>query len=186
MAKVLVPLADGCEEMEATVIIDILRRAGWEVTSAGISGTVVTASRGVRLIPDAAWDDIDPATFDVLALPGGGPGSEALAADSRVLDTVRAFAGEQKLVAAICAAPLALQAAGVLEGRTATCHPGVRSDLTVPTVSDARVVVDGMIVTSQAPGTAFEFALALVELIDGRPAADRIAEGLILPEGLRS
>lgn len=180
MTRALVPLADGCEEMEAVIIIDVLRRAKWDVVAAGVTGPVITASRGVSLVPDVAWSDIVPDSFDVLVLPGGGPGTDNLKACHTVLDAVRSFVAKDKLVGAICAGPLVLQAAGVLANRRATCHPSVRDKL-VTDSRDDRVVVDGNLVTSQAPGTAFEFSLTLVRLVDGEAAAEAVAAGLVLP-----
>ena len=181
MARVLVPLADGVEEIEAVIIVDVLRRAQWDVVAAGLKPGPVTASRGVQLLPDATWSDALPDSFDVLLLPGGSEGTANLSSDDRVLASIRRFVVEGKLVGAICAAPLALQAAGVLDGRRATCHPGVRAELTAPDASDERVVIDGRIITSQGPGTAFEFALAVIEAMDGSVAANKIAAGLVLP-----
>jgi protein deglycase len=178
MARVLVPLIDGVEEMEAVIVIDVLRRAGWDVVSAGVGGPVVTASRGVKLVPDAAWNDVDPAGFDALMIPGGR-GARALAAEARVLDAVRAFRRAGKWVGAICAGPLVLQAAGVLEGVPATCHPSVAGELAGER-SRERVVAHDRILTSQGPGTAFEFALALIRAIDGEAAADAVAGPMVL------
>lgn len=183
MARALVPLADGVEEMEAVIIIDTLRRAKWEVVSASVpkaGGAEIVGSRGVKLLPDTEWHSIDPGSFDVLVLPGGSEGTRALSSDKSVLETVRSFVRAQKPVAAICAAPLVLQSAGVLNGRKATCHPAVREELTSARVQDERVVIDGQIVTSRGPGTAFEFALAIIRLVDGSDAADTVAEGLVL------
>jgi 4-methyl-5(b-hydroxyethyl)-thiazole monophosphate biosynthesis len=181
MAKVLVPLAHGAEEMEAVIIVDVFRRAGWNAVLAATAGRTVEASRGVKIVADAGWDDVQLDSFDLLVLPGGNGGTESLRADSRVLDAIRAFEAAGKLVCAICAGPLVLQEAGVLAGRKATCHPGARSELTVPDISDERVVIDRGIVTSQAPGTAFEFALAIVRLVDGAEVAEKVAAGLVLP-----
>ena len=181
MIKALVPLANGVEEMEAVIVIDVLRRARWDVVSAGLTRGNITASRGVKLVADADWREINPMEFDVLVLPGGREGARALSTDPGVQDTIRSFVQAGKWVAAICAGPLALQTAGVLRGRRATCHPAVRDELTEARRVDDRVAVDGRLVTSQGPGTAFEFALALVRLVDGPAAADAIAPGLVLP-----
>ena len=182
MTKVLVPLADGVEEMEAVILVDALRRVGWDVVTASVKegGGAVCASRQVRLLPDAAWSEIEPGSFDLLAIPGGGPGTDVLRSDKRVLDAVCRFAADGKWVAAICAGPLVLQAAGILDGRTATSHPAVRDGLTGCRTSDERVVVDGRLVTSQGPGTAFELAVALVRLVDGAERADALAAELLL------
>ena len=182
MTSALVPLADGCEEMEAVILIDVLRRAGWEVVAAGLASGPVTGSRGVRLVADADWAEVEPTAFDVLVLPGGGPGTERLRADRRVLDALRAHHAAGRIVAAICAAPLVLQAAGLLDGKEATCHPGVADALTRARHVDRPVVWTGHIATSQGPGTAFAFALALVERIDGPDAARRIAREMVLPD----
>lgn len=181
MTHVLIPLADGCEEMEAVILIDTFRRAGWEVTAAGLKPGEVRASRGVRLIPDALWDEIDPGAFDMLVLPGGGGGTENLKKDRRVLEAVRSFQQAGKLVAAVCAGPLVLQEAGILEGRKATCHPSVAAQLTVPTRLPERVVIDRGVITSQGPGTSFEFALAIVAMVEGQARADAIGAALVLP-----
>ena len=179
MPSVLVPLADGVEEMEAVIIIDVLRRAGWAVTAVGMEDATVAGSRGVKLEPDAVWAQVKPASFDILILPGGGPGTERLCAHKPLLATIVEFARARKWLGAICAGPLVLQAAGVLKGRRATCHPAVADKLTDPERSGELGVVDDRIVTSQGPGTAFDFALTFVRLIDGEQAADEIAHAMV-------
>ena len=182
MASVLIPLANGVEEMEAVILIDVLRRAQWSVVAAGMDVKTVACSRGVQLIADVAWPDIDPTAFDVLLIPGGRGGVDALCADTRILDTVRSFVADGKLVGAICAGPLVLQQAGVLTGLTVTCHPGVRDELDATVhYTNERVLIDGGVATSQGPGTAFEFALELIRRLDGNKAADTVADGLIFP-----
>lgn len=179
MTKVLIPLADGVEEMEAVISIDMFRRAGWDVVSAGMTGEVVKASRGVKLLSDKPWTDITHASFDILVLPGGAKGAEFLASSEEVLSVVRDFVTAGKIVAAICAAPLVLQAAGVLSGRKATCHPAVSNELNVAVLSNDPVVIDGRIVTSRGAGTAFEFSLAIIEMVDGRSRAESVAAGIV-------
>lgn len=180
MTKALVPLADGCEEMEAVIIIDILRRAGWEVCVAALKPGTVTASRGVKLVADTLWDKVDPLSFDLIVLPGGAQGTENLRSDVRVVGALRAMAQRGKITAAVCAAPLVLQEAGLLAGKKATCHPGVVSKFSAtPRVND-RVAIDGRIVTSQGAGTTFEFALALVAMVDGAAKADEISRAIVL------
>lgn len=179
MPNVLVPIANGVEEMEAVIIIDVLRRAQWTVTAAGVDGGTITASRGVRLVPDRPWAEVDPATFDILVIPGGGPGVERLLHEESLLDAIRAFERAGKWIGAVCAAPLTLQAAGILAGRRATCHPGVTDKLTATRRLTDRVVVDGRIVTSQGPGTSIEFALTLVHLIEGPDKARGLAQGMV-------
>jgi protein deglycase len=178
--NVLMPVADGSEEMEIVIVADILRRVPWNVTIAGLGAGAIRASRGVRLMPDAAWADITPEVFDMLVIPGGWDGVMALAKDERLLAAARTFMANGKWVAAICAGPLVLQAAGVLKGRRATCHPGVAGELTQTARLNERVVMDGRLVTSQAPGTAFEFAFALVRAVEGDRKADELAKSMVV------
>lgn len=177
--RVLVPLAEGMEELEAVTIIDVLRRGGVEVTSAALGRDLtVRGSRGVSVLADALWSALAPDTFDAVVLPGGGKGTENLAADPRVIRTVQSFNAAGKTVAAVCAAPTVLAAAGILEGRKATCYPTCAQDLG-EAYDEAPVIADGNIVTSQGPGTAMLFALVLIRLLVGEEAAQRVAAGLL-------
>ena len=180
MTRVLIPVANGSEEMETVILVDVFRRAGWEVVLAGIQGDgPITASRGVKLIPDAQWEKLDLSTFDMLVLPGGLDGTNALCSNDGVQEALRIFNIEELWVGAICAAPLALHKAGVLKKRAFTCYPGTEEKMKRTDRSDEPVVVDGHIVTSQGPGTAIPFALKLIELIDGIAAADKVANEMI-------
>ena len=179
MARVLVPVANGSEEMETVILVDVLRRAGWDVVLAGIQGEgPVTASRGVKLLPDACWETLDLLSFDILALPGGAGGTKALCENDGVQETLRIFDIEEMWIAAICAAPLALHQAGVLKNRAFTCYPGTEKEMGRKDRSDDPVVVDGHIVTSQGPGTAIAFALKLIALLDGAEASEQVASGM--------
>lgn len=180
--NVLIPLAEGFEESEAVVVIDVLRRAGLTVTSVAMrDARQVTASRGVVLVADALWAAVDPDAFDALVLPGGGPGTERLKADTRILDAVRAFNAQGKTVAAICAAPIVLAAAGILDGRAATCYPGCEKALAgARYTARGAVVHDDNVITSQGPGTSFAFALALVARLAGKEVAAKVAKGLLV------
>lgn len=178
MKHVLVPLADGVEEMEAVIVMDVLRRVPWTVTAAGLASGVVTASRGVRIVPDAEWSAVDPSAFDILVIPGGQAGTEALSRDERVLEAIRLFMKAGKWVAAVCAGPRVLQAAGVLSGRRVTCHPAV--SLTPTKRLEDRVVVDGRLITSQGPGTSLEFVLAIVREIAGADTAKALAKSMVV------
>jgi 4-methyl-5(b-hydroxyethyl)-thiazole monophosphate biosynthesis len=179
MAKVLIPLAQGCEELEAVTVIDILRRAGIQVITAGLEPGPVRASRGTVLVPDTTLDDALRNDFDMMALPGGMPGAKHLKDDPRVIDLLQKMAAGGKYTAAICAAPMALHAAGLLEGKRATSFPGVLDALPgTHQYSDERVVIDGRIVTSKGPGTVMDFALALVELLAGKPTRDQVESEL--------
>ncbi len=183
MPRVLVPLAEGCEEIEAVTIIDILRRANFEVVAAGLTEGPVRASRGVTLVPDTTLDKVLHQEFDAIALPGGGPGAEHLRRDHRILGLLRKMAGAGKITAAVCAAPTVLAAAGLLDGKRATSYPGEldRHDLPGTTLVADPVVVDGTVVTSRGPGTAMDFALALVELLDSRAKRDEVEARLQRP-----
>lgn len=181
MPEALVPFAPGFEEMEGVIIVDVCRRAGWRVDVVGLAPGTVTASRGVVVQPDLVWDEVVPLSYDLLILPGGAGGTEALIRDERVLKAIRGFYEAGKWVAALCAGPLAFQAAGILSPHSrVTCHPGVEKKLTTVPRQTARTVVDGKMVTSQGPGTAFEFALTLVRLLEGEEKATRLAREMIL------
>ena len=180
MTKALVLLADGTEEMEAVIVIDTLRRARWDVVAAGVTDTTITASRGVKIVCDTTLQAVKDSAFDVLVLPGGAGGTRIMSAHAEVLALVRTFVIEGRVVGAICAAPLILQAAGLLEGRRVTCHPAVQTQLTQTTPLQERVVIDGKLITSQGPGTTFEFALAIIASVDGSEAARTVRAGLVL------
>lgn len=185
MKKVVILLADGVEEMEAVIIIDVLRRAKWDVTTAAVKDSsahadlVVKGSRGVRIVADTSWYLVDQEAFDVLALPGGAEGTKRLMAEPTVLDAIRKFVQQGKLVAAICAAPLILQSADVLSGRKATCHPSLWHELSSASLNKDRVVVDGNIITSQGPGTAIEFALEIIRVLEGQKSFEAVAVPLV-------
>lgn len=180
MARILVPLAHGCEELEAVTIIDLLRRAGLEVVSAGLEAGPVKASRGVVLQPDVLLDEVLDQPFDMVALPGGLPGADHLDRDPRIAPLLRRVAGEKRFVAAICAAPKVLANAGLLEGRQATAYPGVLEGLGLADASRGAgaVVRDGQVITSRGPGTAMDFALALIEALAGREKRNEVEAGL--------
>lgn len=180
IVKTLVPLSDGVEEIEAVVVVDTLRRAGWDVTSVSAGARTVNASRNVKLVADALWGEVDVSEYDLIVLPGGAENARTLASHAGVLEALRVFDASDRTVAAICAAPLVLQAAGILDGRKATCHPAVRKELTAAVYRDKPVVVDRNIVTSQGAGTAFEFALTLIREADGPGKAEQVAEAMVL------
>lgn len=168
MSKVLIPLANGCEEIEAVTVIDILRRAGVVVVVAGLSAKQIKCSRGTVITSDVLLEDVLDEPFDMIVLPGGMPGAEHLKNDKRIISLLQNMADAHKYIAAICAAPMALHAANLLDDRTATSFPGVLDKLPGShRYSTQAVVVDGNIVTSRGPGTAMDFALTLVELLCG-------------------
>jgi 4-methyl-5(b-hydroxyethyl)-thiazole monophosphate biosynthesis len=181
MAKVLVPLADGCEELEAVTIIDLLRRAGIEVVTAGLKPGIVTASRGVQLVPDVALDVALQDEYDMVALPGGMPGASNLKNDVRIIELLKKMASAGQYTAAICAAPMVLAEAGVLNGKRATCYPGFLDGLPDVRVGDGAVVQDGRVLTSRGPGTAMDFALMLVEVLSGVEKRQQVEAALVRP-----
>lgn len=178
MPKVLVPLAPGCEDIEAVTIVDILRRAGVEVVTAGLDAQPVRASRGTVMIPDMVLDIALKQTYDMVALPGGQPGSNNLKADARIIRLLQEMVQQEKFVAAICAAPSVLAASGVLDGKRATSFPGALD--AYPQVLQQRgvVVEDGKLITSRGPGTAMDFALTLVERMMGKTRRDEVEGAL--------
>ncbi len=183
MASVLVPLAQGCEELEAVTIIDLLRRAGIEVVSAGLDAEPVRASRGTVLIPDTTLDAALEREYDMVVLPGGLPGADHLDRDPRIHDLLQRMAGAGRYTAAICAAPKVLANAGILEGKRATSFPGVLAETGFPVadVLEAPVVTDGNVITSRGPGTAMDFALELVQTLAGRERRDQVEVALQRP-----
>ena len=174
MKRVLVPLAPGFEEIEAITVIDVLRRAGIEVTVAGTQAGPIEGSRGIRVTADKTLADMRAEDFDMIAVPGGAKGVENLQKDPRLLPLLGEFTANGKQVAAICAAPSLLAAAGLLCGKQATSHPSVKEKVAAAAIySEERVVTDGKLVTSRGPGTAMEFALKLAEILAG---AEKVSE----------
>ena len=183
MPRVLVPLAPGCEELEAVTIVDLLRRAEIEVVTAGLREGPVRASRGTVLVPDMHLDQALEKEYDMIVLPGGMPGMENLKKDDRILSLLRTMAEEGKYTTAICASPVVLAEAGLLGGRSATGYPGFLEGLGLEDVrlSEDPVVRDGKVITSRGPGTAMDFSLELVEVLAGREMRDKVEAALQRP-----
>jgi 4-methyl-5(b-hydroxyethyl)-thiazole monophosphate biosynthesis len=181
MASVLVPLAQGCEELEAVTVIDLLRRAGIEVVTAGLDDQPVRASRGMVLIPDVTLDEAVGRNYDMIVLPGGLPGADYLDKDPRIHGLLQEMAGTDRYTAAICAAPKVLAGAGLLAGRRATSFPGALQAFEGFSYSEEAVVQDGKVITSRGPGTAMDFALVLIENLAGRARRDEVEAGLQRP-----
>ncbi|RHX89555.1 DJ-1 family glyoxalase III [Leptospira stimsonii] len=181
MPKVLVPFAEGMEEMEAVIIVDVLRRAKIEVTSASLQEGFVTASRGVRLLADTSLDHIDFKTFDMIVLPGGNGGTKALASDKRISDFLIEAKRNGQWIAAICAAPSILVHQNILTNQDRfTSFPGVVSE--APGYTGSRLEISGKIVTSVGPGSAFEFSLELVRILRDEKTMLEVKEALQLPK----
>ena len=181
MSHVLVPLAQGCEELEAITITDLLVRAGIQITTAGLDDLPVTASRGTRIIPNTTLDQIMDQSFDMVVLPGGQPGANNLRDDGRVQQLLKRHAAENKYVAAICAAPAVLAAADLLDGKTATAFPGTLEAIKNPAIniSAKDIEIDGKIITSRGPGTAMDFALTLIEILAGKAQCEKVNAQLV-------
>jgi 4-methyl-5(b-hydroxyethyl)-thiazole monophosphate biosynthesis len=184
MSRVLVPLAEGFEEIEAVTVVDLLRRAGVEVHTASLDGPRVTGSHGIALQADIALDAAVADDYDMIVLPGGMPGAGHLKNDPRVVSLLRRFAADGRYTAAICAAPSVLAHAGLLDERAATSFPGFLAADSAPGIRlrDDPVVVDGKVVTSRGAGTAMAFGLALVELLEGVEARERVQGRLQMPK----
>jgi len=178
MASVLVILADGVEEIEAITPIDLLRRAGAEVTTASAGPTLsVTGRSQLSLLADRPLAEVETVDFDCVLIPGG-PGVAQLRTDSRVRELARRQAESGRWLAAICAAPLVLHDAGLLAGRHYTAHPSAAGEL--PDLdADSAVVEDGTIITSRGAGTAFDFALHLIARLFSPEVARRIADSVV-------
>ncbi|MBQ9098432.1 MAG: DJ-1/PfpI family protein [Clostridia bacterium] len=172
-------LANGFEEIEALCPLDLLRRAGLEVTTVGIGGDAVCGAHGITVhadIPEGMYADSTP---DMIILPGGMPGSKHLD-ESRTVDmALKAALRHDAYIAAICAAPMVLGHRGLLEGKTAICYPGFEKELTGATISDKKVVRDGKIITAAGMGVALEFGLELVKALKGEEAAKALRTAVL-------
>lgn len=179
--RILVPLAEGFEEIEAVTIVDVLRRADLEVTLAGLAPGPCRGSRGVVLQADALLEELDPLDFQAIVLPGGMGGTLAMAEHEGLLGALRIFWRERRWIAAICAAPLVLSRAGIVEGVALTAHPGVHEQLGAADLRPReRLVVTGRLITSQGPGTSMEFALGLVEAFVGPEKRSELAAAMVV------
>ncbi|OXU22956.1 hypothetical protein TSAR_002127 [Trichomalopsis sarcophagae] len=174
-------LAEGAEEMEAIVTVDILRRAGVSVTVASITDKeCIKCSRDVKICTDAKIGDIEGQKYDAVILPGG-VGWKNLAASAKVGIILKAQESESKVIAAICAAPNVLKAHGIAKGKKITSYPSVKNDLTsdYSYIDDQIVVTDGNLITSKGPATAYAFGLAIVEKLVDKETAQKVADGLL-------
>ena len=182
--NVLIPLAQGCEELEAVTVIDLLRRAGMNVITASLDDQPVTCSRGVVLIADvqleAVLEDAANGKFDLMVLPGGLPGADNLNADPRIHYLITQISSAGKYIGAICAAPKVLATNGILANKHATAYPGALDALDTSdiTLSNAAIVLDKNIITSRGPGTAMDFALQLIETVMGKETRQAVEQPL--------
>lgn len=179
MKKVLVPLADGFEDIEAVSIIDVLRRGGVEVVAAAVGdGPDVRSAHGLVVRAECRLEDVLGSEYDAIILPGGGEGTQNLKACEPLLERLRRQKADGRLVCAICAAPTVLEAAGVLEDEDVTCYPSCTSEMGRP-VQQVPVVADGLVITGQGPGAATLFSLVVLAHLEGERAAHAVANGMI-------
>ena len=178
MSKVNVYLADGCEEVEALTVVDILRRGGVDTDMVSITGKKeITSSHKVTFLADKLFEQQD--TPDVIVLPGGIPGTPNLKAHAGLAELIKKHNAEGKLLAAICAAPTVYGEMGLLEGKKATCYPGMEDELIDAKVCTDSVSVDGRFITSRGLGTAIDFALTLTAILAGQEKADALATKIV-------
>jgi len=177
--KIAVLFTEGFEEIEFSAIVDILRRAGIDVTTFSLIEGAVKGSHEIEVMADSSIDEMKAGDFDGVVLPGGYPNFVKLGEDKRVLKLVREMDATGKCVAAICGAPSVLSKAGVIRGRKATIYPGVKDMLTNANYVAERVIVDGNLITSQGPGTAIEFSIKLVEILTGKEKAKEVSTEII-------
>lgn len=174
--RVLCLITNGFEEIETVTPVDLLRRAGIEVVIASLHGGVTTGRSGIKLEPDSALGDWKAGDFDALLIPGG-PGVKTLREDGRAAAFAGEFSESGKTIAAICAAPLVLKDAGLLDGRRFTAHSSTWEELA--DAVDERVVEDGSLITSRGAGTALDFGFALVKRLAGEKAAEEVAGAIM-------
>ena len=180
MARVLIPLADGFEEIEAITVIDVLRRGGVNVVTASVHDRVeVQGAHGIQIKADRRFDEAQGDDYDAIILPGGGACAETFGHLESLHERLRRQRDEHRLLCAICAAPMVLETAGVLDEDTeVTCYPTCRNDLERPWV-DVPVIVDGNVITGQAPGTALLFGLVILQTLTDERVARKVAQGMV-------
>jgi len=178
--KVLVPLAPGFEEIEAITSIDVLRRAGIEVVTVSLNSIDVKGAHNIPVIADKRIKQIKIEEFDGILLPGGMPGAQNLKENSQILKFVRQINENKLMVAAICAAPIVLETAGILENINATSYPSFKKEVPSCNYKEERVVKDGNIITSRGAGVALEFALEVVEYLEGKKVKEDLIDSMLV------
>ena len=180
MKKAVIFLADGFEEVEALTPVDLLRRAGVEVTLVSIMESLaVKGSHGITVMAEQLFDGFDASDMDLFILPGGMPGTLHLKECGPLLELLKKAAVDGRTVSAICAAPTVLGKAGLLAGKNATCYPGCEDGLTGALLSTDSVVIDGNIITSRGAGTAMPFALTLISVLLGQEKSDQVRASIV-------
>jgi len=180
MAKALLPLAEGVEELEAITIIDVLRRGGVDVVTAAVDDNLsVKGAHEIVVTADAKLSEVIEDDFEAIVLPGGGLGTENLRRCDKLIQRLQRQRDDKRLLAAICAAPTVLVAAGVLDSDAqVTCYPSCQMDLDRPWIP-APVVEDKLVITGQAPGSALLFALVVLKALAGESVAHKVARGMV-------
>ena len=172
MKSIAILFIDGFEEIEGITIADVLRRADFNTLLVGVEKKTVTGSHGITLTMDKLLKDVSKDDLDAVVLPGGMPGAARLAENSAVTELLKAVSTQKKKVGAICAAPIALHSAGLLNNKKVTCYPSFEPHLVNSICTGESVTIDGHIITGQGPGAALEFSLSLVEFF-GKPEKSR-------------
>ncbi|CCU80643.1 4-methyl-5(B-hydroxyethyl)-thiazole monophosphate biosynthesis enzyme [Halanaerobium saccharolyticum subsp. saccharolyticum DSM 6643] len=180
MKKILIPLAKGFEEIEAVTNIDVLRRAGLDVLTAGIGSREIEGDHEIKIETDIEISDVNAEDFDAVVLPGGMPGAANLRDSNQLRNIIKKLNEDNKLCAAICAAPIVLEAAGILDGKNATSYPGFDKDMTSCNYQEDRVVIDGNLITGRGPGVAMEFAMTLVEYLLDKETKDELEKSMLV------
>lgn len=176
---VYIILGKGFEEAEAVVPCDMLRRAGVDVRFAGIGGREIVGGHGITVCADCVAEETDLTAAEMIVLPGGMGGVKSILGSETVLHAVKTVYDNGGYAAAICAGPTVLAKLGITDGRKTTCYPGCETDMGCAKPCGEKAVVDGRVVTGKAPGTAFDFALALIEVLRGKEAAAKVAAGAV-------
>lgn len=178
--NIRVLLADGFEETEAITLIDLLRRAGYQVQTVSINNSLeVKGAHAITIIADLLLDNENFSDIDMLVLPGGVPGVPNLAKNEKVISTIKSLYSKNKYIAAICAAPYLLEIADVIKGKMVTLYPGWRDKITSAKLSDEKVVVFDKIITSQGVGTAIDMGLKIIEILSGKDASLKMKEAIV-------
>lgn len=178
MSKIMIPLAKGFEEIEAVALIDVLRRAGIDVLVAGVGAAKVSGAHNIEISTQCLVSEVQSDDLEMILLPGGWDGTKILAEDEDVQRLLREMDAKKKLIGAICAAPYALNKAGVLK-HNYTCYPGVEKEIREEGYTEDKIVTDDNVMTSRGPGTAICFALAIVERVQGRESAQSLKKGIL-------
>lgn len=180
---IFIHLAEGFEEIEAITIADVLRRGMVDAKLVSMTeDKIVTGSHGIKVEADILFCNADYEGCQMIILPGGMPGTKKLGDNQKLIDIIIKFNNEGKWIGAICAAPMVLAIAGIIQGRKATIYPGMEQHLVKAEISVENVVVDGNVITSRGPGTAMDFSLKVLEIMKGKEISEKIRKGLILNE----